>query len=469
MYEPIRSHTCRNQLGQILRQRGLDPETFCARTGIDLALCRDDRRLPDITAMEALGRALPDLDPTSLVVFDPEEAPPALQVTLWGCGNLGHVLAGLLSARPDLRVHVRVSTADKVQRLQQGMEAQGGIAVRRREGTVVGRPHLVTTDPAQAVSGSQLILLCVPALVHAEALQQLLPHVAPGAWVGAVPAPGGFDWKVRWLLGARAQQVGIFGVGVIPWMCKVRAYGQEVEVLGRKILNGVVALPGARTGKIADLLAGLLGMPFLDLRTFLNIALIPGNPFLHPAIMWDLFSDWDGRPLAEAPLFYEGLSQRAADLLQALSGELLALRAALEAQLPGLRLSAVLPLDLSIRLGYGADVADPSSLRTIIATNRAYAGLRAPMVKVEGGWAPDWNSRFFWEDVPHGLVMLRGLADLAGVPTPALDRLLVWAQERMGREYLRDGRLEGRDLASASVPAQYGITGLAGLGGADPC
>ncbi len=467
-----RSKTSKNQIKFFLSPQGVSSDQFVKDAGLppEVAgrLYEDERTLPDADAFLDIFRAFPQVHPLALTVYDP--ASPSfragdmipggsdpLQVTICGCGNLGHVFAGLLSARDDLRVNVCVSTPERAAQLNRAMEARGGIAVQMRDGEVVGRPHLVTADPARAVPGSRLILICVPSLAEEAVLERIAPHLDPDACVGSVPAPGGFDWKARHVLGSRGQRAVVFGVGTIPWMCKIKQVGEAVTVLGKKLNNGVVVIPQDRTEEVADLMSHLSTMPVLDIRTFLNITFTPGNQILHPGIMYDMFQAWDGKPLPEQPLFYETVSESAADLLRRMSGELLAVCRALEGGVPGLRLSAVMPLVLSIRMAYGADVLDGSTLRSAIATNRAYAGIRTPMRQVEGGWVPDFGSRFFWEDIPHGLVVVRGIADLVGVNTPTIDEVLTWAQKQMGREYLVDGKLAGKDIATSGAPGRFGI------------
>ncbi|MDZ7827698.1 MAG: NAD/NADP octopine/nopaline dehydrogenase family protein [Gammaproteobacteria bacterium] len=91
------------------------------------------------------------------------------------------------------------------------------------------------------------------------------------------------------------------------------------------------------------------------------------------------------------------------------------------------------------------------------APTRAYRGVRTPMVRGPDGHRPDFSHRFFAEDVPHGLVIARGVAEIAGVATPEIDRVLDWCQQIMGREYLVDGRMAGRDLAESAAPQAFGI------------
>jgi len=75
-------------------------------------------------------------------------------------------------------------------------------------------------------------------------------------------------------------------------------------------------------------------------------------------------------------------------------------------------------------------------------------------------FAPDFGHRFLAEDVPFGLVVIRGVADIAGVPTPRIDEVLSWSQERLGRKYLVSSGLTGRDLSTTRCPQRYGFTTL---------
>jgi hypothetical protein len=55
--------------------------------------------------------------------------------------------------------------------------------------------------------------------------------------------------------------------------------------------------------------------------------------------------------------------------------------------------------------------------------------------------------RYFQDDIPYGLCVFRYLADLVDVSTPEIDRLIQWGQKIMQKEYLVDGKLNGKDVA----------------------
>ena len=473
------SQTIKNQIKTIIQEQGCSLEQFAQQLGISreniLELYNCDRLIPDSVTLETICRTYA-LDLARLIKYDPlteslSQLLPSLvssdrepmQITICGCGNLGHVFAGLLSIRQDLRVNVLVSTSEKAQKLKQKIASNSGITVKSDRQESVGFPNLVTAEPAEAIPGSHLVILCLPSFVEPTVLNRILPFLHEDTFIGSIPAPGGFNWMARYLLNQAQKKAVIFGIVAIPWMCKITEYGKEVQILGTKTLNGQVTIPSQRAIEVSDLMSNLLKMPVLDAKNFLQITLNPGNQLLHPGIMYSMFRNWDGIPLSEAPLFYENITEDGAEILQQMSDELIALKLGLEQQIPHLHLSAVAPLAISIQQGYGSAVRDRSTLRSTISTNLAYAGIRTPMNRVADGYIPNYQSRFFLEDVPYGLVVLKGIAELLGVATPALERVLIWSQSQMGREYLVKGKLQGSDVAESGAPQRFGLNSIEAL------
>lgn len=403
-----------------------------------------------------------------------------MQITICGGGNAAHTLAGLIAARQDFQVNVYTPLNDEVQRWRQGIAAQGGISVVSDEGTLTGRPHQVSDDPATVVSGSRLVLLSLPAFAHEIILEDIAPHLDKGTWVGVLPARGGFDWCAMNTLAVKNESVTIFGLQTLPWACRIRQYGQEVAILGTKTEVDLAVWPFDRAQGMAALLSDLVRVRMQPISGFLSLTLAGTGQLIHPGIMYGLFHDWDGQAYTEAPLFYQGINTATANILQQLSHEVQSLRTVLEQRYPHLDLSAVRPLDEWLRRSYGDDIADTSSLQSSFVTNRSYAGLRAPMRPTQDGLVPDFQARYLAEDIPYGLLVTRGIAELAGVPTPTMDQVINWAQARLGKEYLvahtrpaatqgnpatparplGNGKVKGRDIGVSRAPQRYGFTTL---------
>lgn len=108
---------------------------------------------------------------------------------------------------------------------------------------------------------------------------------------------------------------------------------------------------------------------------------------------------------------------------------------------------------------YPQDISDKTNLYTAIQTNAAYQALKHPVKKTEDGkFLPDFSHRYMTEDIPFGLVVIRGIAEIMGIETPNIDKVLTWSQQQMGKEYLVDKKLQGKDISTSRAPQSYGFT-----------
>jgi hypothetical protein len=378
-------------------------------------------------------------------------------ITICGGGNAAHTLTGLLASHSDLSVRVYVPYGDEAERWQAGAR-RGGITVHTPTGERNGCPQLISRHPGEAVAGAQLVILALPAFAHQATLQAIAPHLETGAWVGALPARGGFDLAARAALMER--NVTIFGLQTLPWACRIQEYGRQAVVLGAKEQVDMAAWPNAHAPMIAARLEEFLGVPLNPVPGFLSLTLADTGQIIHPGIMYGLFHAWSGQPYPEQILFYQGVDSAIAGTLQQMSDEIQALKTRLEALYPGLDFSTVRPLGEWLLRSYSAAIVDASSLQSKFTTNRSYAGLQAPMRRVQAGFVPDFQARYLAEDVPFGLLVTRGIAELAGVAMPVIDRVLEWAQERLDKKFLVRGKLEGADLPATRVPQRFAITNL---------
>jgi hypothetical protein len=387
-----------------------------------------------------------------------------VKITICGAGNAAQTLVALVAGDATHEVVVYAPLGDEAAHLAAARAEPGLVAVFAGGGQRAGRPQQITADPASAGRDADLVLLALPAFAHEAVLAALAPHLPAHAAIGALPARGGFDWLVQAVLPGHAGIV--FGLQTLPWACRIQEWGRRVQVLGVKAHVDLAAWPAGRAAETAATVGALIGVPLRPVRDFLALTLANTGQIIHPGIMYGIFHTWDGQPFAQdaVPLFYGGVDDATAAVLQAMSDEVQALCWTLGQHLPGLDLSSVAPLQTWLEEAYAGQIDDPRSLRAAFNTNRAYAGLRAPVEPAgESRCVPAFASRYLTEDVPDGLLVTRGIAELAGVATPVIDRVIGWAQARMGREYLVGGRVAGRDVARSRAPQRFGFESLAAL------
>jgi len=148
--------------------------------------------------------------------------------------------------------------------------------------------------------------------------------------------------------------------------------------------------------------------------------------------VYGFFKDWDGKTPFNAkdmPLLYEGLDDESAKHIQSLDDEIQLIKQALLKRYPKLDLSQIMPIKDRIVSMYDGQVSDTSSLKRVFNTNIGYSRVPFPMVPVDKTGEKvtlNLNARFFWEDVPYGLVILKDIGELVGVKTPNMDKMIIF-------------------------------------------
>jgi NAD/NADP octopine/nopaline dehydrogenase-like protein/ketopantoate reductase PanE/ApbA-like protein len=383
-----------------------------------------------------------------------------LRVLVCGTGAASHVLAALISSRADVELTVLTRSRKKARewtttKRHHRLTATFGAA---RDAVTAG-PFLVTSDPARAARGCDIVILSVPAFVHHDYLAAVAPHLEEGCVVVGLPGQCGFAFEVRTVLGRCA----FLDFTSLPWVCRLEGFGTRVHVSGTKESVAGAMCAGPAAGRIADPVAtlqSLLGSPARLVVSGhpLGVALASINATVHPPIMYSRWKDWDGAALDHEPFFYASIDERAAGLIGGIGQEIIAVARRIMTRHPTVDLSGVISKYDWYLETYGPSIQDSSSLLTAIRTNASYAGIRHPMTEVAPGrFVPDFGHRFLAEDLPFGLVVSRGIGEIVGVPTPTIDLVIRWGQEVLGHEYLTRQGLTGRDLAATRCPQRYGL------------
>jgi hypothetical protein len=385
-------------------------------------------------------------------------------LTVCGGGNASHVLIAL-AAHAGWDVDVFAPLADEAERIRAGVEARGSLAVLTDGQVLSGRPRRVSAEPADVIPGADLVLLALPAFAHGATLHAMADYLAPGTTIGVFPARSGFDYQIREVLDVERLSLTYFGLQTLPWACRIKVYGQEAEILGTKAEVDFAVFPQDQVGVVIRQLAFIPGVTFKPVGSFLALTLANTGQLIHPGIMYGLCHGKESDEFSEdeIPLFYQNVDEHTAAVLQALSDEVQAVADALAERLPQFDRKHVISLHEWVLRAYPDDIQDKSTLRSAFVTNHAYTGLRLPVRPADGDparFTVNFAARYLSEDVPFGLIVLRGIAELAGVSTPELDRVIHWAQARLGRSYLVDGGLCGADLHETRAPHRYGIQNL---------
>ena len=75
--------------------------------------------------------------------------------------------------------------------------------------------------------------------------------------------------------------------------------------------------------------------------------------------------------------------------------------------------------------------ADEITLTQKLHDIRAFQGILSPMKAVEGGFIPDFSSRYFTEDFPYGMRFIVETAHKHDVPIPTIEKVYQWGLSKI--------------------------------------
>jgi hypothetical protein len=388
-------------------------------------------------------------------------------LAICGSGNAGHALAVVASQTFDGDIDWLVGSEEKADLLRRGLSIDG----LRSTGVIEARAdrlRTISSVPAEVIPEADLVMLVVPAFLHASVLGRITPYVSTIAAIGCLPTRGGFEFEASELISGdgAGRHRRLFGLQTLPWSTRVVKPGEVVHFGAAKAGVLLSALPAADGRDLADQLSHVLGTRVVAQDAFLNLTL--GNPgqFIHPGIMHGAFGSWQGEDYTSEniPLLYAGASDDTGRLVEQLSDDAIAVARAIEAESGGaLDLGGVVPVHDWLRSAYAHVTADMTTAATCFRTGPIQAR-KAPMVEVEPGrFVPNFNYRYLTEDVPYGLVITRAIGEIARVPTPAIDKVIRWAESAMQKVYLHDGKVGGPDARDLPIPQNHGVFTLPDL------
>jgi len=304
--------------------------------------------------------------------------------------------------------------------------------------------------------------LAVPSFAHGEYFEKFAPYMKKGTIVGVMPARSGGDILFASKLGDKAKDMVFVGFETLPWACRFNTWGKSATILGTK--NNILAAvtPPSKARKALSTLQGLLGVfpDIIESDNNLSISLRNPGMVVHPVVMYGRWGpeSWDGKPQADKPLFYQGVDEFTEKVLLGMTDEVQAVCRKMEKLLPGLSLKDACTLKQWYMDCYDGQMTDTTTLKACMNTNKAYNGLTHPCTGEKGNFMPDLKYRYLAEDVPTGLSFAKGLAEILGIPTPTIDKVMVWAQKCIGLEIMVDGKMKGKDLPKTRAPQGMGIT-----------
>jgi len=387
------------------------------------------------------------------VVHGDEKIPDRpLVITIIGAGNSGHVCAGLFYENLGQKVKVQLLTSSPEEFMQNP-------TVRFPDGKIqTGMVHRVSKHPRDVIPNADVVLWTGPVNATKNVFESIRPYAKPVLYIGTIFAQGLMHLLASKVFG---ENVRFFALRNIPWLCRMLEKGKASEVVGPKSEIEVVTTSNISDDWIKTVLEPCFQVPgpngtripvLNSTPDFTPIVFNPANQIIHPASYWSHWRNFTGKAFKEAPAtwLYRDMGEEAGIMLQVLDEELQTLKTNYEKLTDAKGCKLVIPLKDRLLLQYGDQIADRSTLAKMVSTNKAYSMARTPFLKTEKGYFPNMSHRVVQDDIGWGLCVLLSIAEAMeprGIQTPTtvMKMMVEWHQKLMGKEFLINGRLTGRD------------------------
>ena len=332
-----------------------------------------------------------------------------MNITIVGGGNIGTQLAVHCAEKG----HVVTIFSSKPESFQKELT----IINEKNEMIHKGTISCATNDPAQAFTNADWILITYPAFEMEHVANIIRPFKKPGLKICIVPGTGGGECAFKDMI---EDGVIVCGLQRVPSVARLVEYGKTVKAVGYRNQLHLASIPNQYANECRTFIQSILDKECVPLPNYLNCTLTPSNPILHTTRLYTLFKDYkEGDVYNHIPLFYEEWNDETSELLFQCDDELQEISHTLK--------DFDLAYVKSLKEHYESDT--PQALTKKIRSIEGFKGLPTPSIQVEGGYIPDFHSRYFTADFPYGLAILVQIAELVDVDVSNMKKVWNWYRD----------------------------------------
>jgi len=354
------------------------------------------------------------------------------EICVIGAGNGGSAMAGDMTlAGHRCRLFEFSEYADNLN----PVISQGGIHVTGIARTGFAKVAMTTFDLAQAVKGTNLIMVTTQALIHERVAREMSPYLSDGQTVVLWPGSGGtLVFRKVWDELGMDRRVLLAEAVTFPYCCR-RLKGPGTvnihRVDGPRML--LAALPAEDTPTVLQALEGVYTNVVQAAVSIIEPALYNCNIIVHPVGAL-LNMGRIEQSKGEFWMYKEGLTPSVKKIIYQMDAERMTLFRALG--------YSPYTYDEVFRDCFNMDIA-----QFAVTSSKGPFSMR---------------DRYITEDIPMGATLTLSLGRKAGVSMPTYESIIHIASVVNDTDYYRSGRsLENLDLSDLSLEElkHYFLTG----------
>lgn len=368
------------------------------------------------------------------------------KVSIIGGGNSAHTLIPLLS-KANYEINLLTSRPESwKKKIRLEYQSETGEVKEIFEEDL----DIVSNDPTTVLTNSDFIILCMPVSQYKIALHRIAPFIdnKKKVYLGTIYGQGGFNWMVDEIKEKYSlNRIVTFAIGLIPWICRIKKYGEIGITYGPKAKNIAAVYPLEEFDEIEDTFFNDICCrwfhkgEFYQSKNFISLILSVDNQIIHPSRMYGLYlenpGNWDTKE--DVPFFYKDFDDISAEILKKVDDDYSKIRKKIKKDNPSTDFKYMLDYLSLERFSYDSC---NENIKTSFTSSKTLRLIETPVVKNrDNKWELNKNHRFFMDDIFYGLCIAKGFAENFSLKVPMIDEILEWAQKILEISLIKSGNL----------------------------
>lgn len=318
-----------------------------------------------------------------------------MNICIVGSGNIAHALIALLGHENEINIlSSSFFDVNEIIGYTDGVE--------KFRGTI----NTISSDPKDVIPESEMIIFTVPAFVRKEYLLKIKDYIDKNCYICSLPGIGGFDEEVKDIFGN--NELKIISAQRVPCISRIIKKGESVNMT---LKDSMFVATNIDKSKIKLLLENIFKIRIKILDDFMEVNLSNSNPILHSARLYSLFKNYKKNIYyKEAIPFYENWNDEASEILLQMDEEFMKI-------VDKLNLKNV----KSLKEHY--EIRNTEEMTNKIRSINAFKGVYTPMIQTTNGYIPNFDSRYFTEDINIGLKYIIDVSEKIGLNSSFLKHI----------------------------------------------
>lgn len=332
-------------------------------------------------------------------------------VCICGGGNIAHAMAVVLSRDSRVMVYTRNPSA-----WSRHISYRMGEDATERHSC----HEIIATDDVNVVGGVDYVFVTLPRFAVRELLGKVNPVLRKNQIVMFCPAPSGME-----VLVADYSRRGINTVGFqrVPYVARIREYGKSVWIGDVRAKTCLAYSQKEIIPEVEEFVKSRIGGQVSRLASFLSCTFSNSNPLLHPVRLVALLKGGINGCYSKCPLFYADWTDEASEMYVKADEEMFRVFKCYSPE--------AAQCDYESALSH-YESKTPEQLTRKIRSIESLRRILAPWKLGEDGlWYPDFDSRYFTEDIPYGTAVIQEYARRVNIAVPTIDYLIDFIGKRM--------------------------------------